>query len=434
MKFAHLSDCHIGSWREPALRDASTDAFCKAIDIALERNVDFIIISGDLFNTAQPGMEYLRTTVWKLKTCADSKVPVYGIAGSHDFSPSGKTMLDVLDAAGLCRNVARGTEVDGKLRLAFTIDEKTGIKLTGMVGRKGSLEREYYQSLDLPALEAEQGKKIFVFHSAVTELRPKGFEEVESVPLSCFPKGFVYYAGGHIHVVDQQRVEGHGLFGIPGPIFPNNFQELEKLKNGGFYIITDRVSLNSEEAFPNTNTSAFLRTFDIEYVPLPLWPVHSITINAKARTPIQIERAIREHAESIPPPPPTPPMQSRTIITLRVEGTLDQGSTGDIPWNSLHELFISKGAYCVIRNTSKLSSTELSPIFVETTSVEDIEEKLINEHAGQLRVFEKEKEKEIIKGFMHALASEKSEGETVGHFEERIIQAGTSIVLDRPQQ
>ena len=413
MKFAHLSDCHIGSWREPGLRDASTTAFCKAIDMAISRQVDFIIISGDLFNTAQPGMEYLRATVEKLKLCQDCKVPVYLVAGSHDFSPSGKTMLDVLDAAGLCKNVARGREIDGRLRLEFTKDPKTGAKITGMVGRKGSLERHYFECLDLESLEKESGQKIFVFHSAVMELRPKGFEEVESVPLSYFPKGFSYYAGGHIHIVDQQKVEGYGLFGIPGPIFPNNFQELEKLKNGGFYIYGD---VYKDDHYSNANHSDPA----LEFIPVCLHPVHSIHIEAHGKTPSQVEEAIQTEVDGI---------SASSIVTLRVEGILDQGKVSDIPWNTLTALFLAKGAHCVLRNTAKLSTTELSPIQVSTSSVEEIEHQLICEHAGQLRVFDKDQEKGIIKGLMQSLGTEKGEAETATSFEQRLIEACRAVIF-----
>ncbi|MCK4522256.1 MAG: metallophosphoesterase, partial [Nanoarchaeota archaeon] len=99
MKFAHLADCHIGSWRDPKLRDVNTKAFIKAVDICIEKNVDFILISGDLFNTSLPAIDNLKQAVIKLKELKDKNISVYIIAGSHDFSPSGKTILDVLEHA-----------------------------------------------------------------------------------------------------------------------------------------------------------------------------------------------------------------------------------------------------------------------------------------------------------------------------------------------
>src|SRR3989338_9249366 len=149
MKFAHLADCHIGSWRDPKLRDISTIAFSKAIDKCIEEAVDFILISGDLFNTSLPRIDNLKTVVSILNQLKKRGIPVYIIAGSHDYSPSGKTMLDVLEAEGLFINVLKGHEIDGKLKLDFTIDHKTGAKITGMLGKRYSLEKEYYKNLIL---------------------------------------------------------------------------------------------------------------------------------------------------------------------------------------------------------------------------------------------------------------------------------------------
>src|SRR5574341_844452 len=148
MKFAHLSDCHIGGWREPKLRDANTKSFRMAIEKCLQEKVDFILISGDLFNTAVPGIDSLRMAVQQLKKVKDAGIPVYYIAGSHDFSPSEKTMLDVLEYAGLAVNVAKGEELpDNRIKLHFTVDKKTGAKITGMLGKKGGLEKGYYYHL-----------------------------------------------------------------------------------------------------------------------------------------------------------------------------------------------------------------------------------------------------------------------------------------------
>ena len=67
MKFAHMADCHIGAWRDPKLKDLSMQAFIKAVDISIKQKVDFILISGDLFNTSLPGIDHLKETTKKLK-------------------------------------------------------------------------------------------------------------------------------------------------------------------------------------------------------------------------------------------------------------------------------------------------------------------------------------------------------------------------------
>ena len=48
------------------------------------------------------------------------------------------------------------------------------------------------KELDLKNLEEEEGFKIFMFHTALTELKPKNLERMDSAPISLLPKGFDY--------------------------------------------------------------------------------------------------------------------------------------------------------------------------------------------------------------------------------------------------
>jgi len=388
-----MADCHIGSWRDPKLKDAAVIAFVKAVDLCIEKNVDFIIISGDLFNTSLPSVDNLKQTVEKLKELNDKDIPVYTVAGSHDFSPSGKTMLDVLEKAGLIINVVKGEVIDDKLKLEFTIDKKTGAKITGMLGKKGSLEKEYYTNLDKEDLEKEEGYKIFIFHSALTEFKPNDLKDIESSPLSLLPKNFNYYAGGHVHYVFSKKEEGYGLITYPGPLFPNNFKELEDLETGGFYIVEDN---------------------EISFEPIQIHNVFKIKINAEAKTVEQIEEEINEKIKTNE--------FNNTIITLRIEGILSSGKPSDIDFKGIFERLYNKSAFFVMKNTNKLLSKEFEEVKVQESSVEDIEASLIKEHLGQIKVagMDIQKEERLVKNFMNVLSKEKEEGESVANFESRI--------------
>ena len=160
-----------------------------AIDRCLDERVDFLIIAGDLFNTALPAIDSVRLAVTKLKQLNDANIPVYGIPGSHDFSASGKTMLDVLESAGLFTNVAKGESVDGKLKLRFTTDPRTQVKLTGIFGRKGGLDKYYYEDLARDKLDTT-GFCIFLFHAALTELKPQGLYAMDAMSSSFPSRGF----------------------------------------------------------------------------------------------------------------------------------------------------------------------------------------------------------------------------------------------------
>ncbi len=390
MKFAHLADCHLGGWREPKLREANTQSFVHAIDYCIKEKVDFVLIAGDLFNTSLPSMEALKVGVEKLKDLKDAKIPVYVIAGSHDFSPSGKTMIDVLESAGLFKNVTRAEEIDGKLKLQFTRDPKTDTKITGLLGKKGGLEKEYYYELLTEHLEAEPGYKIFMFHSPINELKPADLAGMEAMGISMLPKGFSYYAGGHVHVVQHQSLPGYQHIVYPGPTFPNNFAELEKLKCGSFVIVED-------------NTPQHLK--------IELRPTHSISVDVNNKTPAQAQELIEQQTRAVP--------AENAIITIRVAGTLE-GKVSDIDFKKIFDDLYARTAYCVLKNTNKLTSNAFQEIKVSQSSVEDIEDAMIAEHAGQLKALSPEKEKQVIKDLLRAFDGEKDEGEKIADFEKRI--------------
>ena len=398
MKFAHLADCHIGSWRDPKLSNLSTEAFEKAIDLGIARKVDFVVIAGDLFNTSVPGIDKLKETTRKLKSLQDSGIRCYLIPGSHDFSPSGKTMLDVLEHAGLCVNVCKGTEADGKLRLSFTVDPKTGVKITGMLGRRASLDKSYYEDLDR-SIEREEGFKIFLFHALLSELKPNGLAEVDSHPVSLLPKNFNYYAGGHPHFVTHQHIEGYGLIAYPGPLFPNNFKELEELKGGGFYIYQDGV---------------------LTWEPIQIHNVSPIAVDCDHLTPDQAYQKIMEEIRG--------KEFIDSIITLRISGTLASGRPTDIPFKDIIHALEEKGAYFVMKNTAALVSREFEEIKIDAANAEQVEEKLIKEHLSQNSPFSDETR--VLREVMLMLSTSKMEGETVATFEKRVIDDISKILLN----
>ncbi len=398
MRFAHLADCHIGSWRDPKMRLCSLKAFEKAVSAICSMRLDFTIIAGDLFNSSLPPIDVLKKTVELLKKLKDNGIPVYVIAGSHDFSPSGKTMLDVLETAGLAINLVKGSVINKELHLKFTEDRKTGAKLTGMLGKKGSLEKSFYEQLSLEELENEGGFKVFAFHSALSELKPKSLKDMDSMPLSFLPKGFAYYAGGHVHEIIEKSVEGYGKIVFPGPLFPNSFSELEKLGTGGFYV------------YDNGN---------LEYKRVVVYNTLCFEISCTKKAPEQIESEIYDiikKNEFI-----------NTIVCLRLKGELSAGKLSDINFHSLFNAFYDKGAYFVMKNSSAVTLELFEEIKVREQDVDVIEQKLIEESLGKLPV-KKEAEKELIIGLMKALDIAKQEDERQAEFEIRLKEAVKSLI------
>lgn len=387
MKFAHMADVHIGSWRDPKLKELSSKAFEKAVDLCIIKSVDFVLIAGDLFNNALPAIESIKDCVKQLKRLKDNNIPVYLIGGSHDYSASGKTMLDVFEEAGLCRNVMKGSIEEGTLRLAFTEDRKTKAKITGILGKKGMLDRAYYEQLSHGNLDSEKGFKIFMFHTALSELKPAGMDAMNSAPLAILPNGFDYYAGGHVHAVLKTK-HGKGLLAYPGPLFPANFSELEELEKGGFFIYDEGA---------------------LERVEIRIKPVSAYKISLEGKTPEQamiiIQEAIREKE------------LKDSIALLRISGQL-KGKTTDLDFRKIFQELYAKKAFFVMKNTSKLVSESFEQAAEEIESPNKIEEEILKKHSEQFKTgFD---QVETAKKLFSILDSEKHEGEKQYEYEARI--------------
>ncbi len=405
-KYAHLADLHLGSWPEEKIRDLSTRTFLAAIDDCMQRQVDFILFAGDLFNTSLPSVDTLKIVTKKLKELKDADIPLYVIAGSHDFSPSGKTMIDVLENAGLLKNVCKGN-VDATtqlLHLQFTEDAKTGAKITGILGRKGQLDTTYYQNLSRENLEKEDGYKIFMFHTSITELKPKHLEYVESQPVTFLPKRFQYYAGGHLHHKTLVEIPDYGTLTYPGALFPNNFAELEKYGHGGYFVISVGGSEDADGQFRQ----------QVEWMPVKLTEHLALTIDCQHKTPEVVMFEMQNQINNM--------NLTNTIVTLRLHGTLESGRVSDIHFKEIMNQMMKQGAYAVLRNTAQLSSEEFAEIKIAPGTPEEMEERIINEHLQQSSVFEKERERELISSLLQVLNTTKKEGETAADFQERVEQ------------
>lgn len=397
MKYAHLADLHLGSWRDQKMQDLSTKVFLKAIDDCIEKQVDFILFAGDLFNTSLPSLDTLKIVTKKLKELKDKNIPLYAIAGSHDFSPSGKTMLDVLENAGLLKNVCKG-EVNSEtkqLHLNFTVNLKTGAKITGMLGKKGLLDKVYYQNLSLENLEHEEGYKIFLFHTTLAELKPKHLEKIESQPLSFLPKGFNYYAGGHIHHPTQVEQKGYGTLTYPGALFPNNFSELEEYSKGGYYLITVE---NGQQG--------------VNWIPLEMIKHHSLIFDCNHKAPEVVSFEIINHFNDID--------LTNSLVTIRLTGTLEKGRVSDINFKEIFSQLYAQGAYFIMKNTAQLASEDFEEIKISQSTPENVEEEIIKEHLQQVKLFDKETELHLTKSLLNSLNTTKKEGETVTDFQKRI--------------
>ena len=376
-----MSDCHVGGWRDEKLKELSIKSFEKAIEECVKENVAFLLISGDLFNTSLPTIDIIKRTAQALDKLRESDISCYIIPGSHDFSPSGKTMLDVLEKAGLMENVMKLKNDE----LEFTVD-KTNTKITGIYGLRLGLDREIYKIINKDKLAKEKGFKIFMFHATLDEFKPLDQEHVQGQSYTDLPKNFNYYAGGHTHIVNYEFKEDYGLIAYPGPLFPNSFKELEELQHGQFYVVDDKLK--------------------VKKIPIALKEIKSVFINAQDKSIEQVETEL-ENIKDV----------NDKILLIRIEGTLKSGKPGEIRFK---EILDKLDAYSILKNTAKLKSIEFSEYETRKGDVNEIELDILKENLSNIKaVFDQEK---VAKQLLYSLNLEKDEGERNFDFEYRLIK------------
>ena len=388
MKFSHIADSHLGGWRQPELQELNKQSFTKAIDISIEEQVEFILFVGDLFDSSFPSIETLKFTFSEFKKIKDAGIKSYIIAGSHDYSVSGKTFLDVLEKAGFCE-ICKYEEQENQIILKPITH--ASYYIYGYPGKKSGLEIEALKKIKINEPYSDSFR-ILMLHTTIKEVA--GDLPIDSISLKELPEAD-YYALGHIHTDFHEEINNKpAIYG--GPTFPNNFKELEELKHGKFYII-------DVEGYTKI-TKKEIKIKDVELVQI------EIEDALKATEKIILELEKRNLKDK--------------IVLLKLFGILKQGKHSDIKFQEIQDYIEKSQAYSFLKNTSKLEIERQDFEIQLQPNEENIEDTLIKN-------YEKENPSELnnlIFPLMESLTLEKQEGEKSSTFESRLM-SGLSKVL-----
>jgi DNA repair protein SbcD/Mre11 len=408
-KFAHMSDIHIGAFRQPELRKLVLDAFESAIDRCIDEKVAFVIMAGDIFDSNVPDLSAVRRAAAKIREASDSGIRFYAIYGSHDFSPNYSSIVDVLDGAGLFTKVEDIGSTEGGISLDFTQDP-SGPKICGISGRKLSLDADIYASLDKAALEAEPGFKVFVFHGGIEELKPKSLEMMKAMPASNLPEGFQYYAGGHLHNRSVDRLPGREYISYPGPLFATDYSELLQIAHGerrGFYLVDFDT-----------------RVVGVEFVPVKVCDVVEVNYSAEGKSPAEVEAGLARRAQSTD--------LAGKVVLLTIEGKLREGRTSDVDLAAVKKRFLSSKPLIVLPNYSRLSSVDMAAQAGPTKPSYEIERETFGKNIAGLKYGDQalvgDRGVELAMGLLTALKEGKKENENRGDFEDRTTKSGFSVL------
>jgi len=368
-----MGDCHLGGWSQPELKELNFRHFKEAVKRSIKERPDFILISGDLFDNAYPSIDILKQSFEEFRKINDASIPVYLIAGSHDYSVSGKTFLEVLEKAGFCKNVSKYEEKGEKIILEPTIHENVAIY--GYPGKKSGLEVDEIEKIklqDCPGLF-----KILMLH---TTLRGAiGDIPVKAVDEKALPK-VDYLALSHLHINYRK-----GSTVYSGPTFPNNISELEELKGGSFFIFENGKVTREEIKIK-------------EVLSIHLEINNSLTITEEMINLLKNEQV------------------KDKIIIIRLSGILEKGKLSDIDFNRLEISLKERGAFVLLKSTSKLHMAE-AEVKLDIQDSEDLEFQVIKKFEEN----NKSKFNSNISNLITALQIEKLEDETTLTFEDRLL-------------
>jgi len=379
MRFAHIADCHLGSWRQPELQQLNLASFKRAIEICIEEKVNFIVFAGDLFDSAYPPIEILKETFSEFRRLKEARIKCYVIAGSHDYSVSGKTFLDVLEKAGFCE-ICSFEEKDNKISLKPSNNES--ISIYGYPGKKSGLEIEDLKKI---SLEPSNKFKILMLHTTMESA--KGNLPIDSIDIKQLPDA-EYYALGHLHLIHENKLSDNQYLIYPGPIFPNNFQELEDLRGGGFYII---------------DVNGYVKITRKEIKLKEVLPLEIEIENALTATDKILKELEKQNLKD-------------KIILLKLKGKIKQGKTSDIKFSEIMDRAKEKNAFVLLKNTSQLKTEELE-MEIEVSDIDKIEdsivEKFVKENPSNFNKF--------LSQLINSFNLEKQEDEKRLIFENRLL-------------
>lgn len=267
--FIHAADLHLGapmrglralseSWAD-RVRSAIAEAYGRVVQAALDRQVDFVLIAGDMFDTACASYADYRLFFRGLDRLSEAGIPVFMVTGNHDPYTSWKSEFF---------NLPEGVFMLSAQKPDFRLVRRDGIPLC-LVGGRGYYNQTWPQDLCIAdgvtraaaeeALAAAGQPDAAQAPFAVGMLHCGLHLDSEKAPVSprqLLGAGMDYWALGHIHLKGLFPSEANPRIGFSGCIQGRDIRETDER---GIYCVTLRGRSAPEVEFIPTASIVWQR-------------------------------------------------------------------------------------------------------------------------------------------------------------------------------
>jgi DNA repair protein SbcD/Mre11 len=226
MKFIHTSDWHVGKTLKGRDRlDEQRAVLAEITRIAEERQVDAVLVAGDVYETAAPSAQAQQLVVQTLLQLRQAGAEVIVIAGNHDHGPTfdayrplmhaaGITLVGMVrppDQGGVVRFRARSGGEDVQVAVLPFLTQRYAVRAAEIVTQTPSENVRAYDEMVRQIVTALTGGftggTVNLLMAHLTCIggafgggeRPAQSIFEYSVPASIFPVSAHYVALGHLH-------------------------------------------------------------------------------------------------------------------------------------------------------------------------------------------------------------------------------------------
>jgi len=254
MQILHISDTHLGCMQFN-LKEREEDvyeAFNEAIDTAIKDKVYAVVHSGDIFHVPRSSGSALHNIALALKRLNEHNIRFFFTLGEHDISRVKDRPLPLIfHRLNMAEYVGDGkAHIHGNLLIIGLHKHRRSEydTLLNELKRIGDESKAYSST-----------KKVLVLHQGLYEFHRYAGE----FSVNDLPKGFDYYAMGHLHDHACKVFNDIGIVCYPGSIDLTPGEGIRDVKKG--FCIVDLSSTEAKVEFVEIRSSRKSMLYEIDY-------------------------------------------------------------------------------------------------------------------------------------------------------------------------